>query len=58
MEVSNYPTLFQHLRLIEQLSTRSKQDIMLLLSDPIRGLDGKEIREIVVPKDTSVVVGI
>jgi len=58
LKAGNYPTLFQRLRLIQQLSTRSEQEFMLLLSTPIRGLDGKEIREIAVPKDTSILVGI
>ena len=31
---------------------------MLPLSEPVRGLDGKMIREIPVPKDTTVIVGL
>ena len=38
--------------------TRTRREVVLPLSTPIRGRDGREIREIVVPNDTVVVVGI
>ena len=37
---------------------RARQDVILPLSEPIRGVDGKMIHEIFVPKDTSVVVAL
>ena len=38
--------------------TRTQQDIVLPLSEPVRGVDGKLMHQIHVPKDTSVFVGI
>jgi len=37
---------------------RTRQDVVLPLSQPIRGLDGKEIYEIPIPSNTNVIVGI
>ena len=37
---------------------RTREDAVLPLSEPVRGLDGKMIREIPVPKDTTVIVGL
>ncbi|KAI0631285.1 cytochrome P450 [Trametes polyzona] len=36
----------------------ARQDVVLQLSEPVRGLDGRMMHEILVPKDTSVFVGI
>lgn len=40
------------------LDCRTRRDIMLPLSEPVRGKDGRMMHEILVPKDTSVFVGI
>ena len=37
---------------------RAREDAVLPLSEPVRGLDGKMIHEIPVPKDTTVIVGL
>ena len=37
---------------------RARQDTVLPLTEPMKGLNGKMIHEIVVPKDTTIVVGI
>ena len=39
-------------------SRRSRQDSILPLSEPIRGVNGKMMHEILVPKDTTIFVGI
>ncbi|KAF8969648.1 cytochrome P450 [Flammula alnicola] len=36
----------------------ARQDIVLPLSSPIKGVDGQEIQEIFIPNDTNVIVGI
>ncbi|KAI0666644.1 cytochrome P450 [Trametes maxima] len=36
----------------------TRKDIMLPLSEPVRGIDGKLLSEILVPKDTTIFVGI
>ncbi|KAI0628906.1 cytochrome P450 [Trametes polyzona] len=36
----------------------TRKDIVLPLSEPITGVDGTSVREILVPKDTTVIVGI
>uniref|UniRef100_A0A8H7XZX2 Eukaryotic translation initiation factor 1A n=3 Tax=Agaricales TaxID=5338 RepID=A0A8H7XZX2_PSICU len=36
----------------------TRQDVVLPLSNPIRGVDGKEITEIPIPNNTNVIVGI
>ncbi|KAF8199601.1 cytochrome P450 [Pholiota molesta] len=49
------------LRLYPPVSTvqrTTRQDVVLPLSTPIRGLDGEEIREIPIPRNTNVIVGI
>ena len=38
--------------------SRIRQDVVMLLSNPIRGVDGTMIHKIFVPKDTTVVIGI
>ena len=37
---------------------RTQQDTVLPLSTPITGIDGREMREIIVPKNTNVTVSI
>ena len=37
---------------------RARQDTVLPLSTPITGIDGREMREIIVPKNTDVIVSI
>lgn len=37
---------------------RTRQDVILPLSEPIKGVNGKMIHEILVPKDTTIGVGI
>ncbi|KAI0661554.1 cytochrome P450 [Cubamyces menziesii] len=39
-------------------SSRTRKDVVLPLAEPIRGVDGKMIHEIFVPKDTTVVAGL
>lgn len=39
-------------------SCRTRKDAVLPLSEPITGVDGSKISEILVPKDTTVIVGI
>ncbi|KAF8181261.1 cytochrome P450 [Pholiota molesta] len=49
------------LRLYAPVSTvqrTTRQDVVLPLSTPIRGLDGEEMREIPIPRNTNVIVGI
>ncbi|KJA19451.1 hypothetical protein HYPSUDRAFT_69198 [Hypholoma sublateritium FD-334 SS-4] len=49
------------LRLYSPVSTvtrTTRQDIVLPLSTPINGLDGKEIHEILVPSNTDIIVGL
>ena len=41
-----------------RLNRRTREYVVLPLSQPIRGVDGSEIREIPVPKDTTVAVGL
>ena len=36
----------------------TRQDVVLPLSTPIKGLDGREITEIPIPRNTNVIVGI
>ena len=43
---------------IWSLSISAQQDVVLPLSTPIRGVDGQEIREVTVPNNTKIVVGI
>ncbi|TBU21584.1 cytochrome P450 [Dichomitus squalens] len=43
---------------VTQIFRESRQDVVLPLSEPIRGVDGKMIQEILVPKDTTIAVGI
>ena len=38
--------------------TRTREDVVLPLSEPVRGRDGTMIYEVPIPKDTSVFVGI
>ena len=40
------------------MNIRTRQDVVLPLSEPIRGLDGTMVREIPIPKDTTVIVGL
>ena len=40
------------------LLSRARKETVLPLSEPIRGVDGKLIHEIVVPKDTHIFVSI
>ena len=40
------------------LSYRTRQDVVLPLSEPITGLDGRTLHEIPVPADTTVAVGL
>jgi len=54
----SYPNLLDPLELTEQLSIRTRQDVALPLSTPFRGLDGQETREISIPKNTNIIVGI
>lgn len=37
---------------------RARQDVILPLSEPIKGVNGKLIHEIMIPKDTTIVIGI
>lgn len=37
---------------------RTRKDAVLPLSQPITGVDGSQVSEILVPKDTTVIVGI
>lgn len=39
-------------------SYRTREDVVLPLSEPIRGIDGTLMHEIAIPKDTSISVGI
>ncbi|KAI0718780.1 cytochrome P450 [Cerioporus squamosus] len=43
---------------VAQVFRETRQDAILPLSEPVRGLDGQMMREIPIPKDTTVVVGI
>ncbi|KAI0754298.1 cytochrome P450 [Daedaleopsis nitida] len=43
---------------VSMVFRETREDIVLPLSEPIRGLDGKVLQEIPVPKDTTVVVAI
>jgi Cytochrome P450 len=36
----------------------TRQDVVLPLSTPIKGVDGQEIAEIPIPKNTNVIIGI
>lgn len=38
--------------------SRTREDVVMPLSEPIRGLDGREISEITVPNNTNVIVSI
>ncbi|KAF8956301.1 cytochrome P450 [Flammula alnicola] len=40
------------------LSFPARQDVVLPLSNPIKGLDGQEIQEIFIPKNTNIIIGI
>ena len=40
------------------LLRRTRQDVVLPLAQPVRGVDGEMIHEIFVPKDTSIGVGL
>ena len=37
---------------------RVRQDVIMPLSEPIRGVDGQILTELFVPKDTTVIIGI
>ncbi|KAM5543445.1 hypothetical protein V8D89_002696 [Ganoderma adspersum] len=43
---------------VTQVFREARQDIILPLSEPIKGVDGKMIHEILVPKDTTIGIGI
>ncbi|TFK86200.1 cytochrome P450 [Polyporus arcularius HHB13444] len=43
---------------VAQVFRETRQDVVLPLSEPVRGLDGKMMHEIPIPKDTTVVVGL
>ncbi|KAH9944845.1 cytochrome P450 monooxygenase [Amylocystis lapponica] len=43
---------------INILPREARKDMVLPLSEPIRGLDGKMIHEIPIPKDTDLVIGV
>ncbi|KAI0347505.1 cytochrome P450 [Trametopsis cervina] len=40
------------------MSREVRQDVVMPLSEPIRGVDGRTLSEIFVPKDTTVIIGI
>ena len=50
--------MFSSLRLILSLAISAQQDVVLPLSTPLIGVDGQEIREVAVPNNTKIVVGI
>jgi len=43
---------------VPSLNRRTRQDVIMPLSAPIRGVDGTLIHEILVPKNTDIVIGI
>ncbi|KAI0718774.1 cytochrome P450 [Cerioporus squamosus] len=43
---------------VAQVFRETREDVVLPLSQPVRGLDGKFMQEIPIPKDTTVVVGL
>jgi len=43
---------------VSMVSRTTRQDVVLPLSTPIRGLDGREMHEIPIPNNTNVIVGI
>ncbi|KAI0342141.1 cytochrome P450 [Trametopsis cervina] len=43
---------------VTMLSREVRQDVMMPLTEPIRGEDGSTLTEIFVPKDTTVIIGI
>jgi len=43
---------------VSQLSKTTRQDVVLPLSTPIKGLDGREITEIPIPNNTNIIVGL
>ncbi|KDR76354.1 hypothetical protein GALMADRAFT_68050 [Galerina marginata CBS 339.88] len=43
---------------VSMVSRTTRQDIVLPLSTPIRGVDGREMHEILVPNNTNVIIGI
>ncbi|KAF8966257.1 cytochrome P450 [Flammula alnicola] len=43
---------------VTMASRTARQDVVLPLSNPIKGLDGQEIQEIFIPKNTNIHVGI
>ncbi|KAH9941852.1 cytochrome P450 [Epithele typhae] len=43
---------------VTQVFRETRQDVVLPLSQPIRGVDGALVREIAVPRDTTVAIGI
>ena len=53
-----YTKCTQIVYIVDLVYHRSRADAVLPLSEPIRGLDGKMMHEILVPKDTTVFVGI
>jgi len=55
--VGTYPTFFSS-QLTEQLSNSSRQEIVLPLATPIRGVDGQEIHDVTVPNNTDITVAI
>lgn len=42
----------------DNLNTSTREDVALSLSNPIKGVDGREMTEIAIPKNTTVIVGI
>ena len=46
------------MRVVLTLERRTRQDVVLPLAQPVRGVDGTMMHEIFVPKDTSVNVGL
>ena len=42
----------------DNISNRSREDAILPLSEPIIGVDGTKMHEILVPKDTTLFIGI
>ncbi|KAM5533780.1 hypothetical protein V8D89_012555 [Ganoderma adspersum] len=43
---------------VAQVFRETRQDVVLPLAQPVRGMDGKLMHEIFVPKDTSVAIGL
>ncbi|KAF8640319.1 hypothetical protein AX16_010214 [Volvariella volvacea WC 439] len=43
---------------VSTLSRTTRKDVILPFSNPIRGVDGREMTEVLVPKDTNVIISI